>query len=148
MSLARWFDPTTDFLPSGMGLGFSNLPVMDSLIGSMERPMRPTCDVYTTEDGHTMIEMELPGMKKEDLQIEYIENRLSISGRSERDSGVVEGATWTKRERSSGYFKREFFVPKDMDTDKIETKFESGVLTVNLPQSSYKTATKKQIKIN
>ncbi len=100
--------------------------------GRSETGYYPAVDIYETNDA-VMIEVEVPGMSKDDIKITVEDNVLRIHGekkleREEKDRNyyVVE--------RSYGTFERAFRLPDYVDSEKIKAKFENGVLTITLPK--------------
>jgi len=125
----RAWSPFRDF---GSGLG----RIFDELFA--ERPgmpmarWAPALDVHENDKAF-VVTVELPGSKREDVQIEVHENVLSIRGekKSERESASE------KRhyvERMYGSFSRSFTLPSNADVEHIRAQFKDGVLTVELPK--------------
>jgi len=93
----------------------------------------PPVNVWEDAD-KLYVEMELPGLKLEDLQIEIAEgNVLTIQG--ERKAPEAAKAVWHRQERGFGKFARALELPYPVETEKVEAKFESGVLFVTLPRA-------------
>jgi HSP20 family protein len=95
----------------------------------------PATDVVENEHEIRVI-TELPGMSADHLDI-YLENNvLTIRGekREERQEGG-EGETFHLTERRYGQFSRSFILPRDVDSEAIEARFDNGVLTVRVPKS-------------
>ena len=90
----------------------------------------PAVDIVE-EEKFFAVSMDVPGLKKEDIDLEVKENRLFVSG--ERKT-KVEQEKVLRSERRYGKFSRIFTLPQDVNTDAIEARFEDGVLTVVLPQ--------------
>lgn len=102
----------------------------------------PSSDIYETNDA-IVIEAELPGLKKDDVNVEINDNVLSIKGeRKEEDEKNDDN--YYRRERFIGKFHRAFTLPMDVDTEKISAKFKDGVLHLEVP----KPEEKKPKKIN
>jgi len=89
-------------------------------------------DVYVK--GKTLvIETELPGARKEDVQVRVEDDRLVISGEVKRSEEVREEG-YIRMGRQYGAFRRTFPLPEDVeDKKKIRAKFENGVLRVEIP---------------
>jgi HSP20 family protein len=93
----------------------------------------PTIDLF--EEGNEIVmNVDLPGIKKEDIKIDLSENILTISGEKKRKS-KLEKEHYYRYERVFGSFMRRFELPDDMDVDKIKAHFEDGVLEVRISVS-------------
>lgn len=87
------------------------------------------------ENERFVVEMAAPGMKKEDFKIELNNNLLIIS--SEKKEEKVENgdsAQYTRREFSYQSFVRSFTLPESVEHEKIEAKYEDGVLKLHIPK--------------
>jgi HSP20 family protein len=106
--------------------------------------LTPAVDVYEDEK-NWVVHAELPGVKKEDIKLENRGNTLVISGESTRK---IEHKQENIRyqERRFGSFSRTVPLPENVDKNKINAKFEDGVLEVRMPKSS--DATPKKITIS
>lgn len=91
----------------------------------------PSCDISETEE-HFMLSFDVPGVKKEDIQIELKGNSLVISGERRRE---VKDKTTLRHEKYYGKFERTFELPNSINAEKIEAHFENGVLNVALPKA-------------
>jgi HSP20 family protein len=93
----------------------------------------PAVNVWE-DDGAFYAEADLPGVSPDKLEITVKEGtRLSISG--ERVQTDPPNAVWHRQERFAGPFVREITLPAPVDADKVEAKFEHGVLKLTLPKS-------------
>ena len=90
----------------------------------------PLADVEETPDAYH-VEIELPGVKRDDLDIEIAGRRLTVTGeRKERERvGILR-----KRERTVGEFRYEVTLPGDVDDDAVDAHLDEGVLTVRIPK--------------
>jgi HSP20 family protein len=89
-------------------------------------------DVRETKDAY-VFEVDVPGFREEDIDINVTGNRLTISGR--RESGDVdESDTYYCRERSYGSFTRSFTLPEGIDADEIQARLEKGTLELRVPK--------------
>lgn len=98
-------------------------------------------DVKDTENAY-LIETDLPGINKENIDVSYDNGYLTITAKRE---DIIEDKkdNYVRRERSYGEFRRSFYID-DVDENNIQAKFENGVLMLNLP----KAESKKQKKID
>lgn len=80
------------------------------------------------------IDIELPGVAKEDMKVEARDNVLTISGERKRREEFNTNEC-CRSERHYGKFTRSFSLPDTIQTDKIEAHFENGVLSLVLPKS-------------
>lgn len=95
----------------------------------------PEADVVETETEIRVL-MEMPGMKSEDITIDLENNVLSVSGeKHEERSEQDDRHTWHLSERRYGQFSRSFVLPRDVEADRIEARFQDGVLRVSIPKS-------------
>lgn len=106
---------------------------------------RPKVDVQDRES-EVAIRAELPGVKKDDLDISVADDSVTIkaSTREEKEEGEKEGEFY-RREIATGSFARTVALPADVDADKAQAKFEDGVLTLTLPKREQ--AKRKRIKV-
>lgn len=92
----------------------------------------PPVDVLETSE-HYMITAELPGLRREDLQIRVSDGWLTLSGvRRERDLPCEQ---YHRVERGHGTFSRAFQLPMPIDADHITADLREGVLTVTCPKA-------------
>lgn len=99
-------------------------------------PEKLSMDVMETDDA-IIIKTDLPGVKKEDINIELTENTISISAVFEEEVEIEE-ANFIKKERKYGEAKREMRLPEKIRVEDAKAKFENGVLTVELPKVEVK----------
>ena len=91
---------------------------------------RPVVDIYDTGIS-LVIKAELPGVRKEDIAIEFKANILTIKGERTRDSEVRE-ESYYRRERCCGTFQRSFTLPDAVDADRVKASFRDGILNVEI----------------
>lgn len=103
----------------------------------------PAVDVEEAES-HYLISVDLPGVKEKDIKVDVHLGQLTISGerRFESEHQKSEGRFY---ERAFGKFKRSFTLPKEVNADGIQARFENGVLEVFVPKAE--KAQPKSIKI-
>ncbi len=104
----------------------------------------PPVDVRDS-DTEVRIDMELPGVSREDISVRFHDGRLTIEGRrshetngngeAESDVSLARPASgWTRRERFQGVYRRTFSVPDTVDVSAIKAETRDGVLTLTLPK--------------
>jgi HSP20 family protein len=103
----------------------------------------PALDLYQTNDDVVAV-VELPGMRKDDIEISLHDGTLSISG--ERKDEVAEGDKATRTERLVGKFRRSIALPTRVDVNKVNASYKDGILTITLPKAE--EVKPKQIKVN
>ena len=103
---------------------------------------RPVADVYETTSSY-VIQLEVPGIEKEDISVEIKGKELVISG-ERRFIKDVSGTSYHIMERAYGPFYRKFLLPDDVDTSKISANLQNGLLTITVLKLN---KDKKQIKI-
>ena len=102
---------------------------------------RPKVNTRETEDAYH-IEVELPGVKKKDVDISVDGNILTISGeRNVRDE--VKDEDYHKVESRYGLFSRSFTLPEKVDISNIEAEFVNGVLEIAIPKLKVDNSSKK-----
>ena len=104
----------------------------------------PTADISETKD-KLVVKAELPGLEPEDVKVSLSGNLLTIEGEKKKEKEEKDEHHYTL-ERYCGSFQRCFRLPVEVQEDKIEAKFDKGVLTIAMPKTN-KTH-KKEIKIN
>lgn len=113
-------------LPSFFDFGF------DDFFDMFSAPVK--LDVRETENEY-IVEVDLPGYDKKDIEIRCEENLLTISG---KQNEVIEekGDNYIHRERRQGNFSRSVPLPQNINSDAITACFNNGVLTINLPKTT------------
>ena len=105
---------------------------------------KPLVDIKEQGD-KVSIHAELPGVKKEDINIELKDGMLTISG-EKRDQKTEKTDKYHRVERSFGKFSRSMAVPKQVTEEQIKANFDNGVLEVSSPRPQEKQT--KRIKVN
>lgn len=90
-------------------------------------------DLSEKDDAYEL-QVDLPGMDKDDVAVDYDNGVITISG-ERTDAHEDQRKGYYVSERSYGSFRRSFRIPDDVRHDDIEARFDNGVLTVNLPKS-------------
>jgi len=92
----------------------------------------PALDLYQNNDNVVAV-VEVPGMRKEDIDISLHDGMLTIAG--ERQSSSSEGENAERTERFTGKFRRSITLPTRVDADKVSASYKDGILTVTLPKA-------------
>ena len=121
--------------------GFFVRPV--SFEGRGEAP-RMKVDV-AEKNGAYAITAELPGVKKDDIQVTIDGAQVTLSAETKREREVQQDERVLHTERSFGKVTRSFSLPQELDEAKAEAKFRDGVLELTLPKKA--AASRKQITI-
>jgi HSP20 family protein len=105
-------------------------------------PWAPVVDVEEAEDAW-IVEAELPGVKKKDVNVEMRDSELEISGEiKERErKGILR-----RRTRRTGRFDYRVTLSGQVDADKIDADLNDGVLTVRIPKSDHDRARRIEVK--
>ena len=131
MALMKW-DPFSDLTRVRDDVGrafdefFGRRPWLPSF--GREETLCPCLDVYET-DSEVVIKMEVPGVRKEDLDVTLEENEVRVKGEIHKDEEVKE-AGYCRRERRYGSFSRVAPLPATIVADKAKATFRDGVLEV------------------
>lgn len=102
--------------------------------GAHARSFVPAADVAMTDDEVTVV-MDLPGLEPGDLDVELVDDVLTIRGeRTMPDGDGQDGdRAWQRIERGFGRFERALHMPKDIDAERIAADMTDGVLTLRVP---------------
>jgi HSP20 family protein len=93
----------------------------------------PAVDLYEDKDNF-VVKAELPGMKKEEIELSLHQNNLILSGERKTESEAKEGET-SRSERYFGKFQRSLELPKPVDPNRVAATYKDGILTVTLPKT-------------
>lgn len=130
-----WFNELLlrPFAPAG-------IPRLRTLVAE---DIMPTVDMFE-EGEEIVVKAELPGIKKEDIDIRLTDGMVTISGEKKKED-EVKRKDYYKWERSYGSFCRTFELPAEVQKDKVKSIFKDGVLEIRMPKSP--EAIKKEVKI-
>jgi HSP20 family protein len=112
-------------------------------VGAVARP--PAVDVYEDKDA-IVVETELPGMKKEELEVKLTTDLLTISGTHESEK-KVEHKNYFRSERSSSAVSRTIRLPAEVQADKMTAQLKDGVLVVRAPKSEAAMASSRTVPV-
>ena len=104
----------------------------------------PVTDIYETKEEYNF-KLEVPGLKKEDISIEFCDGILSIKG-ERKEEREIQKENYLRVERFTGAFNRSFSLPRGANTDKIEASIKDGILELRIPKAEERKA--KSIAIN
>ena len=138
-ALDRWSD-LRDELNS-----FFDMPFWSGFgrAGQLFTGWSPALDLYESSD-HLVAVVELPGMRKEDIDISLHDGTLTISGERKRES--TDGEKAQRTERYVGTFRRSIALPTRVDASKVSATYQDGILKVTLPKAE--EAKPKQIQVS
>ncbi|HET8656088.1 MAG TPA: Hsp20/alpha crystallin family protein [Longimicrobiaceae bacterium] len=94
----------------------------------------PETDVMETENEIKVVS-DIPGLHPEDIDIDVENNVLTIRGERKEEHQEGDEGTYHLAERRYGQFSRSFVLPRDVDQEHIQARFDDGVLTVTIPKS-------------
>jgi HSP20 family protein len=103
----------------------------------------PAVDLYEEKDD-IVVKAELPGMEKDNIEVNLSGNRLTIKGEKKKEEEVKKEGHYSL-ERSYGSFVRTLELPREVQTDKVKAAFKSGILEIRLPKTE--EAKKKETKV-
>jgi HSP20 family protein len=105
----------------------------------------PTINTREAEDAY-YVELDLPGIKKEDIDVDVKDNVITISGERKIQNEIDE-EDYYSIESHFGKFERSFTLPENVNADKIQAQSKDGVLEVVIPKEMKKEDKPKKIKI-
>ena len=100
--------------------------------GSLMRA--PETDVVETER-EIRVSVEMPGLKRDNIDIDVENNVLTIRGEKREERQEGQEGKYHIAERRYGTLARSFVLPRDVDAESIQARFEDGVLSVTIPKS-------------
>lgn len=122
----------------------SAFPHLRSYEAEFQNYWFPAVDIYEDKENY-ILWIDLPGVEKDNINLKVEENSLIIKG-GRKSPADTEKQNYLKAERQMGNFYRSFTLPRHIDIDAIQAKYDNGVLQLKIPK---KTEVKsKEIKIN
>jgi HSP20 family protein len=106
----------------------------------------PALDVQEDKDNFT-VRVELPGLKREDIDVSLQEGALVISG-ERKEEKTSDGTSVHRQERYYGKFQRALTLPEPVAADKVKADYKDGVLTVKLPKTEEAKPKKIDVSVN
>jgi HSP20 family protein len=104
----------------------------------------PPVDVLESADSY-LVRAELPGMNKEDFNLEVKDGVLTFSGERKLEA-PANGVEYRSVERIAGKFSRSFYLPQTVKQDGIQATYRDGILEIHVPKSEHAKA--RQITVN
>jgi len=105
----------------------------------------PRMDIYETDD-KVVAEVELPGVKPENINVEVKNDILKIEAKAE-EKKEEKGKGYYRKEMGTRYFKRTVSLPTEVIGEKAEAEYSDGILKVTIPKAKPKEVKEKKIKI-
>jgi HSP20 family protein len=144
----RWLSPYERM--EDMFENFFRRPFGIPFLSGMPRMMEeiepaPSVDIFEEGD-NIVLKSEMPGMSKEDVEVNLTDDTITISGEKNKEE-KVEKKNYYRMERSFGSFKRSFALPSEVQSDKAKASFKNGVLEIKIPKSEEAKKKEKKIKI-
>jgi HSP20 family protein len=142
MNMIRWQVPELGSWP-----GFGRLTSLrDEIDRLFEQPLAelartsrllsgwtPPVDLYEDKD-NVYVKAELPGMKKEDIEVSFHNGTLSLSGERKSEEKHEEAEVY-RSERFIGRFQRTVTLPTPVAADKVKAQYKDGILAITLPKT-------------
>jgi HSP20 family protein len=129
-NITRW-DPFDDI--DDLFKGFFLRPMRMETPG--EQGMRIRMDVKEDDKAYT-VHAEMPGVKKEDIQISIDGNQVSIAAEVRKEREEKQGEKVLRSERYYGRVYRAFTLGQDVDQERAQAKYDNGVLELTLPKKA------------
>ena len=92
----------------------------------------PPVDIYESDAREVMLQIDLPGLRREDIDVTVENNTLTVKGDRRRDESLDEDR-YHRIERATGAFSRSFTLPNTLDGGKVRAEYRDGVLTIAVP---------------
>ena len=142
MTIVRW-DPAREL--AGMEVDRLNRMFSDWYGEPFSRGWMPPVDIYETEGHEVVIKVDLPDVKREDINVTFEQGVLTLRGERTLEE-ETHREQFQRRERYYVAFSRSFTLPNSVDPSRISAAYKDGVLTVRLPQRE--EARPKQIEVS
>lgn len=141
MTLIKYNQPGRDIF----GKRFSDImdEFFNDAVATRQTSFAPSIDISETDEQY-LIDVELPGIKKEDIDLNIENNTLTISGERKFEK-KEDGKQYHRVESHYGSFSRSFTLPDNVKTDSINATYNNGILNITVDKSEQQM--KKQIKI-
>jgi HSP20 family protein len=150
MTIIRWWDPTREYgaLQNRMNCVFGE--TFGPPMGQAEPPAPgswiPAVDIYETEQ-EIVLKVEVPGVTKEQVNVEVDEGTLHLRGERKIEKDVKE-ENFHRVERIYGNFHRSFVLPESVDAEKVRAELKDGVLEIRLGKMEQAKPKQIQVSVN
>lgn len=132
MTITKWNRPARSF-PHFMD-EFFNVDPFNNLGGRSMASTAPAVNVKETDKAF-VVEVAVPGMKKDDINV-VVEpnNTLVISSETSDSNEEIEEGKYTRKEFTYNAFKRSFALPENVHTENVDAKYKDGILMLTIPK--------------
>jgi HSP20 family protein len=146
MDLTRW-ETDMDRMMEGF-FGRNRRPWGPSLWSrrGLHELTTPMVDVYEEKDD-VVVKAELPGMTKDDIEVDISDRYLTLKGEKKKEEKIEE-EDYFACERTYGAFHRSVELPKDVQADKVKASFKDGILEIRLPKTEEAKTREIKVKID
>jgi HSP20 family protein len=107
----------------------------------------PPVDIYQNDRQEIVIKAEMPGLKREDIDLRVENNTLTLKGERKRETEVKD-EQYHRVERVHGVFVRSFSLPATVDANNVSADYKDGILTVVLPMREEAKPRQIQVQVN
>jgi len=107
----------------------------------------PPVDIYQNDRQEIVIKAEMPGLKREDIDLRVENNTLTLKGERKRETEVKD-EQYHRVERVHGVFVRSFSLPATVDANNVSAEYKDGILTVVLPMREEAKPRQIQVQVN
>jgi HSP20 family protein len=141
MTLIKYSRPRRNLV----GRQFSDImdEFFNEAVATNDASFSPNINISET-DNKLSIDVDIPGMNKEDINVNLENGTLTISG-ERKNKSEEEGRTFHRVETRYGSFERSFQLPDNVDEESVEASYENGILTIDIDKKEEKV--RKQINI-
>jgi len=124
---------------------FGDLGLLESSFGTKMANWKPAIELNEI-DGNFELKAELPGVNKDNIDVEVSENYITVNAETE-EKKEEEAKNVHRSEFRYGKFMRTIPLPAEIETDKAKAEFKNGILTVTVPKSHEEIEKTKKLKI-
>ena len=108
--------------------------------------VKPPIVVVFEEKDDIVVKAELPGIEKDNIQVNLTDHTLTIKGEKKKEEEVKE-ENYYRAERSYGSFLRTLDLPRDVRADQVKASFKNGILEVRMPKTEEAKAKEIKVKV-